>query len=104
LGKILELLVTKDESADDAYLHYLRGIIFLKLGNNRDAKDALVRSLALNPLCWCSWHQLAQIIEAEQQIHKIFLTTHWLKFIFQVGTFLNGQYKETSLKTYEYPH
>ncbi len=79
-------------ASGDAYMHYLHGIILLKLGLNREAIDALLRSITLEPLCWASWHQLSQVIEDEAAFNEMLLPAHWLKgfFVAAVGVELQS--------------
>lgn len=102
LKKIISnLLENNERCSNDAYLHYLYSIVLLKLGLNNDAISALSKSIYLDPLCWCSWHQLSQIIEDESQFLKIQYPNHWLKYFFLAAVNLELQSHDNALYYYE---
>lgn len=102
LKKVIENLLDNNECCStDAYLYYLYGIILLKLGLNNDAISSLSKSIFLDPLCWCSWNQLSQIIEDESQFAKLQLPNHWLKNFFLAAVHLELQSHENALFYYE---
>ena len=102
LRKNVEMLFESDKNIkEDAYMQYLYGIILLKLGLNNDAILALTKSIFLDPLCWCSWHQLSRVIEDESQFNKIHLPNHWIKNFFLAAVYLELQLNEYSLSLYE---
>ncbi|KAI2798991.1 Anaphase-promoting complex subunit 23 [Blomia tropicalis] len=95
-----ELFLNNMEIKEDCYMHYLHGIVLLKLGLDDEAIAALTKSVGFDPLCWCSWQQLSQIIEDETQFSKLKLPNHWLKNFFIASVYLELQLNENALSIY----
>lgn len=101
LRKNIETEMDKsDNSKSDPYMHYLHAIVLLKLGLNNEAIEALTKSINFDPLCWCSWHQLSQVMEDESQYNKLHLPNHWIKSLFHAAVSLELLSNERALLLY----
>ncbi|KAH9510557.1 Anaphase-promoting complex subunit 23 [Dermatophagoides farinae] len=98
---IEKLFQQNDVASKDGYMHYLHGIVLLKLGLNKEALDALFKSVRINPLCWCSWHQMTQVIVVESQMSNLVLPDHWIKYFFLAAVYLEIKSYEESLYIYQ---
>lgn len=105
LRKRLENLFSSNVSSkNDAYMHYLYGIVLFVLGLKQEATSVLIKSILYDPLCWCSWLQLSQVIEDETQFSKLEnteLPNHWIKHLFLASVYTDLQLNEKAAFLYE---
>ncbi|KAF7493028.1 Cell division cycle protein 23 -like protein [Sarcoptes scabiei] len=88
---------------NDGYLYYIYAIVLLKLGRNSDALEALNQSILINPLCWCSWHQLSQVIRDDSELQRFVsaLPDIWIKSFFLASVYLEIQMNEEAICLYK---
>ncbi|KAH9416628.1 Anaphase-promoting complex subunit 23 [Dermatophagoides pteronyssinus] len=98
---IEKLFQQNNNASNDCYMHYLHGIVLLKLSLNKEALAALFKSIRINPLCWCSWHQMTQVIVEESQMSNLVLPDHWIKYFFLAAVYLEIKSNEESLNIYQ---
>ncbi len=100
-NELQELYSKDNQMRDDSYLLYVYGIVLLKLELNWEAIDILSKSIRLDPLNWCSWHQLSLIIDEKSQLDAIDLPNHWFKKLFLGAVYLELQLNEEALTIYK---
>lgn len=97
----LDKLFDENEDAkNDAYMLYLYAIVLLKFSMENEALNALLKSIYLDPTCWCSWHQLTQVVKSDYQVITLHLPNHWIKYFFLAASYVEMQSNEEALTIY----
>ncbi|CAG2106401.1 unnamed protein product [Medioppia subpectinata] len=99
-NELQDLYSSGEDFINDSYLLYVYAIVLLKLELNWEAMDVLSRSVRLDPLNWCSWHQLSLIIDEKSQLNSLQLPDHWFKRLFLGDVYLELQLNEDALNLY----
>ena len=99
-NELQELYGLNNEFRSDSYLLYVYAIVLLKLELNWEAIEVLSKSIAADPLNWCSWHQLSLIIDDKSQLDALELPAHWFKKLFLGAVYLELQLNEEALQLY----
>lgn len=64
LKRLHEMLeIHLEEHNTDGFIHYLLGLVFLKLGNKNAALDSLCRAVRYQPLLWEAWDELSNAVD-----------------------------------------
>ncbi|XP_054160821.1 cell division cycle protein 23 homolog [Oppia nitens] len=98
--ELQDLYFTNNDFNLDSYLLYVYAIVLLKLELTWEAKEVLAKSVGLDPLNWCSWHQLSFIIDDKSQLEVLQLPNHWFKKFFLGDIYLELQLNEEALTLY----
>ncbi|XP_017778354.1 PREDICTED: cell division cycle protein 23 homolog [Nicrophorus vespilloides] len=72
----------------DGYCLYLYGVILKKLDLTSLAIDVFVESIAVAPLLWSSWLELALLIPSKNKLNSLILPDHWIKQFFLAYVYL----------------
>ena len=99
-NELQELYSYDKDFKTDSYLLYVYAIVLLKLEFNCQAMDVLSNSIVIDPLNWCSWHQLSLIIDDKSQLDSLSLPDHWFKKLFLGAVYLELQFNEEALSIY----
>lgn len=99
-NEMQKLYALDNEFLNDSYLLYVYAIVLLKLELNWEAIEILSKSIAADPLNWCSWHQLSLIIDDKSQLDALELPGHWFKKLFLGAIYLELQLNEEALNLY----
>ena len=52
----------------DPYLVYLRGVLYMRIGQNVAAIECFVQSVLEQPYNWSAWSQMAQLIKSTDMV------------------------------------
>ncbi|CAI8009131.1 Cell division cycle protein 23 homolog, partial [Geodia barretti] len=102
-----ELLSLKRELAEragaktlDSYGYYLYGVVLRELSCKKDAREAQMMSLSLQPLFWGAWSELASLCDSREMLYGLSLPYHWLKDFFLAAASLNLSLLDDALSYY----
>ena len=64
----LNPLVQEMVNDTDPYLVYLRGLLYMRIGQNTAAIESFIQSVTAQPYNWSAWSQLAQLIKSTDMV------------------------------------
>lgn len=80
---------------------YLYGIVLKALQLHTEARAVLQESVAVFPLNWGAWLELASLCHSPQQVSELTLAEHWIKAFFTAHTELELQGNKKALVLYQ---
>lgn len=66
----------------DGYCLYLYGLVLKKLDVEELAEEVLIESINAVPTLWCSYAELAPLLNETSKIYSIKLPDHWMRGVF----------------------
>ena len=86
-----ELQPASDEGVLDGFGHYVHALVLRELQRKAEAVSALVRAVAIYPLLWAAWTEIAALVTEPEALSALSLPSHWMRSFFDAHAALEAQ-------------
>ena len=96
-----ELQPASDEGVLDGFGHYVHALVLRELQRKAEAVSALVRAVAIYPLLWAAWTEIAALVTEPEALSALSLPSHWMRSFFDAHAALEAQQNKQAIAQYE---